>query len=264
MADQHHRLAFPGRHVAAHPRRVSRHAREGKADGIGAILEKANDLRALILADDADRQAGTRERLAPHQLLGQAEFLADHREDEIGMRFGEIKKLLFALTQALTEGPTRAESDPALDDLEPAVGLVGPRVEERHQALAAVLGPDVDDAAMYERALETARFEMAKGPQTIYREHQKTALTVRGSYEGDEYSELVDRVERLADAKGCTPAQLALAWVLAQGDDVAPIPGTRRIERLKENLGAWGVQFTAQELAEVRRRLPQETAGSRY
>ena len=60
-----------------------------------------------------------------------------------------------------------------------------------------------------------------------------------------------------------TEAQVALAWVLAQGEDIFVIPGTRRIERLQENLGAWKVHLSAEELAEIRRRLPQETAGSR-
>lgn len=71
-------------------------------------------------------------------------------------------------------------------------------------------------------------------------------------------------IREIASKKGATEAQVALAWVLAQGEDVFMIPGTRRIERLKENLGAWKVQLTADELAEIRGRLPQETAGSRY
>ncbi len=71
-------------------------------------------------------------------------------------------------------------------------------------------------------------------------------------------------IRDIAARKGATEAQVALAWVLAQGEDVFMIPGTRRIERLKENLGAWRVQFTAEELADIRSRLPQETAGSRY
>ena len=52
------------------------------------------------------------------------------------------------------------------------------------------------------------------------------------------------RSEKLAEAKGCTPGQLALAWVLAQGDDVAPIPGTKRIPYLEENAGAADVSLT--------------------
>ena len=59
-------------------------------------------------------------------------------------------------------------------------------------------------------------------------------------------------------------ARSNLAWVLAQGDGIFTIPGTRRIERLKENLGASKVQFTAEELADIRERLPRETTGSRY
>lgn len=79
-----------------------------------------------------------------------------------------------------------------------------------------------------------------------------------------ENARFVSLIRDIATQKGATEAQVALAWVLAQGEDIFMIPGTRRIERLKENLGAWKVQFTAEELAEIRSRLPQETAGSRY
>jgi len=79
-----------------------------------------------------------------------------------------------------------------------------------------------------------------------------------------ENARFLELVRDIAAQKGATEAQVALAWVLAQGDDVFTIPGTRRIERLKENLGAFGVPFTAEELARIRSRLPQETAGSRY
>lgn len=80
----------------------------------------------------------------------------------------------------------------------------------------------------------------------------------------EENVRFVALIRDIAAQKGATEAQVALAWVLAQGEDIFTIPGTRRIERLKENLGAWKVQFTAQELAEIRSRLPNETAGSRY
>jgi aryl-alcohol dehydrogenase-like predicted oxidoreductase len=79
-----------------------------------------------------------------------------------------------------------------------------------------------------------------------------------------ENARFVELIREVAAAKGATAAQVALAWVLAQGDDIFLIPGTRRIERLRENLGAWEVQLTAAELAELRSRLPRETAGSRY
>jgi aryl-alcohol dehydrogenase-like predicted oxidoreductase len=64
---------------------------------------------------------------------------------------------------------------------------------------------------------------------------------------------IVDTVRALAEEKGCTPAQLALAWLLAQGDDVIPIPGTRRIKYLDDNLGALNVSLTP---ADLERRRP--------
>jgi aryl-alcohol dehydrogenase-like predicted oxidoreductase len=79
-----------------------------------------------------------------------------------------------------------------------------------------------------------------------------------------ENARFVELLQDIATQKGATKAQVALAWVLAQGEDVFVIPGTRRIERLKENLGAWKVQFSAEELVELQGRLPRETAGSRY
>jgi len=79
-----------------------------------------------------------------------------------------------------------------------------------------------------------------------------------------ENARFVELVRDIAAQKGATEAQVALAWVLAQGEDIFTIPGTRRIERLKENLGASTLRFSAEELTEIRARLPRETAGSRY
>lgn len=77
--------------------------------------------------------------------------------------------------------------------------------------------------------------------------------------------ELVDKVNAIAADKGCTPAQLALAWLLAQGDDVLPIPGTRRRERLDENLGAVDVTLSADELRAIDAVFPPDVAaGARY
>jgi len=76
---------------------------------------------------------------------------------------------------------------------------------------------------------------------------------------------LVERVETMARAKGCTPGQLALAWLLARGDDVIPIPGTKRRGLLEQNLGALDVRLTADELAEIDAIFPPDAAaGTRY
>jgi len=76
---------------------------------------------------------------------------------------------------------------------------------------------------------------------------------------------LVDQVKALAARKGCTPAQLALAWVLAQGQDIVPIPGTKRRTRLDENLDALDVTLDAAELAAIDAVFPPDAAsGTRY
>jgi len=76
---------------------------------------------------------------------------------------------------------------------------------------------------------------------------------------------LVDEVRRLAEAKGCTAAQLALAWVLAQGSHLVPIPGTKRIATLEENLGALDVQLSPGDLAQIEAVFPRDAAaGPRY
>jgi len=75
--------------------------------------------------------------------------------------------------------------------------------------------------------------------------------------------QLVAKVEEIASEKGCTPGQLALAWVLAQGDDVVPIPGTKRRTYLEENLAAADVSLSDDDLKRIDVELP-EPAGDRY
>jgi aryl-alcohol dehydrogenase-like predicted oxidoreductase len=87
-------------------------------------------------------------------------------------------------------------------------------------------------------------------------------------FQGENFNknlELVDRVEQLAEAKGCTPAQLSLAWVLAQGPDVVPIPGTRSRSRLEENAAAAQISLSEDELDEIDQLIPRHMAiGTRY
>jgi aryl-alcohol dehydrogenase-like predicted oxidoreductase len=77
--------------------------------------------------------------------------------------------------------------------------------------------------------------------------------------------DLVKKIEQLATKKGCKPSQLAIAWVLAQGNDIVPIPGTKKLKYLEENGGAIGVTLTASELKELDQILPHGVAaGERY
>jgi aryl-alcohol dehydrogenase-like predicted oxidoreductase len=87
-------------------------------------------------------------------------------------------------------------------------------------------------------------------------------------FQGENFTKnlsLVSRIEEMAKEKGCKPSQLALAWVLAQGKDIVPIPGTKRIKYLEENLGALEVPLTAEDLARIDAIAPQgAAAGTRY
>lgn len=77
--------------------------------------------------------------------------------------------------------------------------------------------------------------------------------------------DLVEKIENLAITKACSPSQLALAWVLSQGEDIVPIPGTKKLRYLEDNLAAVNVHLTAEERAQIEAMLPAESAaGDRY
>jgi aryl-alcohol dehydrogenase-like predicted oxidoreductase len=112
------------------------------------------------------------------------------------------------------------------------------------------------------RGFLTARFKRFEDlPADDYRR-------VSPRFQGDNFEknlDLVRQVEEMAKAKGCKPSQLALAWVLAQGDDIVPIPGTKRRQYLEENVGAIELELTARDLRRIDESFPQGVAaGSRY
>jgi len=76
---------------------------------------------------------------------------------------------------------------------------------------------------------------------------------------------LVRKVEEIAERKGATPGQLALAWVLAQGDDIVPIPGTKRVRYLEENVAAAHIHLTEDDLRALEQAVPRgAVSGDRY
>jgi aryl-alcohol dehydrogenase-like predicted oxidoreductase len=87
-------------------------------------------------------------------------------------------------------------------------------------------------------------------------------------FQGDNFQrnlDLVAEIEEIASEKGVTASQLALAWVLAQGEDIVPIPGTKRVTYLEENVGAVDVQLTDDDLRRIEEAFPKgATAGDRY
>ncbi|MDE3053676.1 MAG: aldo/keto reductase, partial [Gemmatimonadota bacterium] len=91
---------------------------------------------------------------------------------------------------------------------------------------------------------------------------------IQPRFQGENFSknlELVRAVQRLAAARGATAAQLALAWVLAQGDDVVPIPGTKRVKYLEDNVAAVDIRLSATDLAALEAAFPRAAvSGERY
>lgn len=87
-------------------------------------------------------------------------------------------------------------------------------------------------------------------------------------FQGENFTrnlQLVDRVKELADDKGCTAGQLALAWLLAQGSDIVPIPGTKHRRRLEKNLGAADISLSSEDLRRLDELAPAgAAAGDRY
>jgi aryl-alcohol dehydrogenase-like predicted oxidoreductase len=87
-------------------------------------------------------------------------------------------------------------------------------------------------------------------------------------FQGDNFRknlELVDKIKTLATEKGCTPSQLAIAWVLAQGEDIITIPGTKRIKYLEENIASGNVQLTREDLQSIEAIMPAGiVSGTRY
>ncbi|KAB5511238.1 NADP-dependent oxidoreductase domain-containing protein [Coniochaeta sp. 2T2.1] len=77
--------------------------------------------------------------------------------------------------------------------------------------------------------------------------------------------QLVELLKSMAEKKGCTPGQLSLAWIMAQGEDIIPIPGTKRIKYLEENLGALDVNLSNEEEETIRKQIEKvEVVGERY
>ena len=74
----------------------------------------------------------------------------------------------------------------------------------------------------------------------------------------------VEVVDRIAQSKGVSKAQVALAWLLSQNDEITAIPGTRKVHRLEENLGAFNVELTQADLVVIEEYMPTETVGERY
>jgi len=174
---------------------------------------------------------------------------------------GKVRHL--GLSEASPETIRRAHAVHPITALQTEYSLWSRDPEERLLPTVRELGIGFVAYAPLGRGFLSGRF---RSPDDVGDEGDFRSRHPR--FQGDNFRrnrELVERLEALAAEKGVTPAQLALAWVLHQGDDIVPIPGTKRRTYLQENVAAVEIELSQEDLARIDEAAPRGvTAGDRY
>jgi len=176
------------------------------------------------------------------------------------VKAGKVRYL--GMSEAAPETLRRAHAVHPISALQTEYSLWSRDVEDRVLPTVRELGVGYVAYSPLGRGFLTGQIKRIKDlPEDDYRRHSPR-------FQGENFQknlDLVSEIEHMAGEKGCTPAQLALAWVLAQGDDIVPIPGTKRQQRLEDNIKALDVRLSADDLARIDRILPPgAAAGERY
>jgi len=186
-------------------------------------------------------------------------------EDTVGamaelVKQGKVRFL--GLSEAAPATIRRANAVHPITALQSEYSLWSREVEDEILPACRELGIGFVAYSPLGRGFLTGRFRNFEDlPADDYRRNQPR-------FQGDNFRknlDLVAHIEQVAKQKKCTPSQLALAWLLAQGQDVVPIPGTKRVQYLEENVGAVNVQLTPDDLRRIDEIAPQGiAAGTRY
>ncbi|XP_044500622.1 probable aldo-keto reductase 1 isoform X1 [Mangifera indica] len=180
---------------------------------------------------------------------------------------GELKKLVeegkikyIGLSEASPDTIRRAHAVHPITAVQIEWSLWTRDIEEEIVPLCSELGIGIVPYSPLGRGFFGGKKVVESVPANGFFEHHPR-------FHGENFNKskiLYARMEALAEKHGCTPAQLALSWVLHQGDDVAPIPGTTKINNLDNNIGSLRVKLTDEELEEISAAVPiNEVAGSR-
>ena len=176
------------------------------------------------------------------------------------VKSGKVRYL--GLSEASTETLRRAVKVHPIAALQTEYSLWTRDVEAEILPVCRELGVGFVAYSPLGRGFLTGEF---KRPQDLPENDRRRAFP---RFQGENFErnlQLVEDVERIATKKGCTPAQIALAWILAQGEDIVPIPGTKRRKYLKENVAATEIQLSPEELESLNNiSEPEKVAGSRY
>jgi len=186
-------------------------------------------------------------------------------EDTVGamselVRAGKVKYL--GLSEAAAETIRRAHEVHPITALQTEYSLWSRDAEDDVLPTVRELGIGFVAYSPLGRGFLTGRFKKFEDlPADDYRRNQPR-------FQGENFQknlDLVHHIEQVAKQKGCTPTQLALAWLLARGDDIVPIPGTKQRKYLEENVGAVDVSLSADDLARIDAIAPKGVAaGTRY
>ena len=173
---------------------------------------------------------------------------------------GKVRWL--GLSEASPETIRRAHAVHPISALQTEYSLWTRDVEERILPTVRELGIGFVAYSPLGRGFLSGRFASPEEiPEDDFRRHNPR-------FQGENFSrnmEIVARVREIAEEKGATPGQLALAWVMHQGPDIVPIPGTKRVSYLEENVAATEIELTAGDLARLDRAAPHgAAAGDRY
>jgi aryl-alcohol dehydrogenase-like predicted oxidoreductase len=191
-------------------------------------------------------------------------------ETPIEETVGAMKELVEAgkvrylgLSEAGTETIRKAHAVHPISALQSEYSLFTRDVEDEVLPTLRELGIGFVPYSPLGRGFLTGRF---KSVEDMPEEDTRSARFPRFAEENFMKNvELADRVREVAEGKGVTPGQLALAWLLAQGEDIVPIPGTKRRKYLEENAGASGVELTEEDLRHIEEAMPRgSAAGERY
>ena len=174
----------------------------------------------------------------------------------------EGKVLHLGLSEASVETIRRAQAVHPIAALQTEYSLWSRDPEDGHLAACRELGIGFVAYSPLGRGFLTGQIKSFDDlAEDDYRRHSPR---LQGE-NFDKNLELVRRIEQIAAEKGCTPAQLALAWVMAQGEDIVPIPGTKRRKYLEENVAALEVEITPEDLRRIDEVAPKgAAAGTRY
>ncbi|HEX8846050.1 MAG TPA: aldo/keto reductase [Pyrinomonadaceae bacterium] len=181
---------------------------------------------------------------------------------EMARLIAEGKVRFLGLSEASAETIRRAHSVHPISALQSEYSLWTRDVEDEILPACRELGIGFVPYSPLGRGFLTGGF---KKPEDLAATDRRRMFP---RFQGENFEKnlaLVRRVEEIAEEKGCTPAQLALSWVLAQGEEIVPIPGTKRRKYLEQNVAALDVELTPEDLRRIEEIAPKGVAsGTRY